>query len=61
MRISGEMGLGPLDEKEATMGAITSFLVSPTKIVAIGFLKKVIISMMDTVAFLRMIIGKQIG
>lgn len=38
-RMSGVMGLGPLDENEATVGAIVSFHVSPTRIVAYGLLK----------------------
>lgn len=37
--ISGETALGPLEEKEATIGATTSLGVSPTKIVATGFLQ----------------------
>ncbi|KAK1589220.1 hypothetical protein Q3G72_031671 [Acer saccharum] len=34
------MGLGPLEENDTTLGAMTSFQVSPARIVAIGFLKK---------------------
>ena len=41
LRMSGLMGLGPLEENETTRGAITSFGVSLTRIVAIGRLKKV--------------------
>lgn len=35
------MGLGPLEENDTTLGAMISFQVSPARIVAIGFLKKV--------------------
>ena len=41
LRMSGVMGLGPLEENDATLGAMISFQVSPARIVAIGFLKKV--------------------
>lgn len=39
--MSGVMGFGPREENETTLGAMTSFQVSPTRIVAIGFLKNV--------------------
>ena len=41
LRMSGAIGLGPLDENDATLGAMTSFHVSPTRIVAIGNLSRV--------------------
>lgn len=43
LRISRVKGLGPLEENYATYGAIASLSVSgsETRIVAIGFLKKV--------------------
>lgn len=36
--MSGLIGLGPLEEKETTIGAMTSSGVSDTRIVAIGAL-----------------------
>lgn len=36
--MSGAMILGPLDEKETVVGAMTSFLALLGRIVAIGFL-----------------------
>ena len=39
LRMSGEMGFGPLEENDATSGAETSLNVSATKIVASGFLQ----------------------
>lgn len=38
--MSGVIGLGPLEENETTVGAMTSFQASPTRIVAIGYLNK---------------------
>lgn len=38
LRMSGETGFGPLEEKEATIGAEMSLNVSATNIVASGFL-----------------------
>ena len=38
--MSGVIGLGPLEENETTLGAMTSFQVSLSGIVAIGSLKK---------------------
>lgn len=37
--MSGLIGLGPLEEKETTIGAMISFGDSETRIVAIGLLK----------------------
>lgn len=39
LRMSGEMGLGPLEENETTVGAMASFHASVKKMVAMGFLK----------------------
>lgn len=39
LRMSGEMGLGPLEENETTSGAMASFHASVKKMVAMGFLK----------------------
>lgn len=44
--MSGEMGLGPLEENETTIGAMTSFHASLKKIVAVGFLKRKYVSWM---------------
>lgn len=38
--MSGEMGFGPLEENETTVGAMTSFHASLKKMVAVGLLKK---------------------
>lgn len=38
--MSGETGLGPLEEKSGTRGASISFQVSLGKIVAVGLLKR---------------------
>lgn len=38
--MSTVMGLGPLEEKDTTLGAMASFQVSPNIIVAIGYLEK---------------------
>ena len=40
LRISGLIGLGPLEEKETTVGAMTSVVVSVERIVAVGYLGK---------------------
>lgn len=37
--MSGLIALGPLEENETTLGAIASFQVSPTRMVATGYLK----------------------
>lgn len=37
--MSGVRGFGPLEEKETTVGAVTSLNSSLTKIVAVGFLQ----------------------
>lgn len=36
MRTSGFIGLGPLEENDTTLGAMASFHVSPTRILALG-------------------------
>lgn len=36
LRMSAVIGLGPLEEKETTRGAATSFQVSPARMVPIG-------------------------
>lgn len=38
LRMSGEIGFGPLEEKEATIGAEMSLYSSATKIMATGIL-----------------------
>lgn len=40
LRISGVTMFGPLEEKEATRGAIVSFISSLLNMVAVGFLQK---------------------
>lgn len=40
LRMSGAIGLGPLEEKETTVGAMTSVVVSVERIVAVGYLEK---------------------
>lgn len=40
LRMSGVIGLGPLEEKETTVGAMTSVVVSVERIVAVGYLEK---------------------
>lgn len=40
LRLSGVIGLGPLEEKETTVGAMTSVVVSVERIVAVGYLEK---------------------
>lgn len=40
LRMSGVIGLGPLEEKGTTVGAMTSVVVSVERIVAVGYLEK---------------------
>jgi hypothetical protein len=38
--MSGSIGLGPLDEKAAALGAVISFIASLSNILAYGFLRR---------------------
>ena len=48
--MSGVIGLGPLEENETTLGAMTSFQVSLNRIVAKGFLNKGLVYLINKIA-----------
>lgn len=62
LRMSGVIGLGPLEEKETTVGAMTS-VVSVERIVAVGYLEKYMKSLEEfpSAGYILKTLKKQIG
>lgn len=63
LRMSGVIGLGTLEEKETTVGAMTSVVVSVERIVAVGYLEKYMKSLEEfpSAGYILKTLKKQIG